>query len=114
MKFKIKKIDKRYTGGLFFKYIAIPDIKRTNLTGLYFVKRTDEEIAFLAARKWCWNTWGPSCELRFFKQDLTNRHLYDEDMLEPTWGWETEHDKLRIYFKTDKEASWFSLKWAGQ
>lgn len=104
--FKIKKIDKRYSGGKWFKYIATPK-PRVNFTS-YFPPstRADEERQFIEMRNWCWNQWGPSTELRFYNHD------WHREWINPVWAWETEYDKLRIYFETDKEAAWFQLKWS--
>ena len=99
MTFKIKKLDKRYVGSHVFKFMAIPDrsgklIYNPNLKDL-------EKREFVEIRNWCWSQWGPSCELRFYETEWTN----------PQWCWDTEHDKLRIYLQSDKEAAWFKLKW---
>ena len=69
-----------------------------------------EHREFLERRNWCWEQWGPSEELEFHvKGDGTN----------PAWCWILENpyvysEKMRIYFSTEKELSWYILKWGEQ
>jgi hypothetical protein len=85
---KLTKIDKRMNGFLYFKY------------KIQFVK-TYDYMKFFEVRNWCWDQWGPSCELNLWHRCNYNDH----------WAWETVDNTLRIYLKTDKEASWLSLTW---
>jgi len=102
MTFKIKKLDKRYNGSNMFKFVAIPD--RVNQPFMNYIARRDlEEKEFVEIRNWCWGQWGPSCELRFYADG--------RDWNNPQWCWDGEQGNLRIYLQTDKEASWFKLKW---
>ncbi len=70
-----------------FKYVA------------KFRKRGDREM-FISIRNWCWEQWGPSCELEFWKEDVN-----------PAWAWAVSEFETKIYIDSDKEAGWFSLKW---
>lgn len=54
---------------------------------------------FIEIRNWCWEQWGPSCELEFFK----NRN--------PSWCWLVDEWRIRIYLGSNKEVQWFLLKW---
>jgi hypothetical protein len=84
---KIIKLDKRYGGADYFKF-CVP-----------FYRNNKEQ--FLEVREWCWNTFGPSCELEHY-------HLLADPKV---WGWEVSQWNTRIYFKTDKELNWFRLKY---
>ena len=57
---------------------------------------------FVEHRQWCWETWGPSCELEY-TTDSTRR-----------WCWMSESgpSRIRIYFASQTEASHFALKWS--
>jgi hypothetical protein len=103
MTFKLKKLDKRYNGSNLFKFVAIPDHSKgiAFISGL--VRRSQEQREFSEIRKWCWSQWGPSCELRLYRDDT--------EWTNPLWCWDSEHDNLRIYLQSDKEAAWFKLKW---
>jgi hypothetical protein len=82
-----KKLDRRHTGSAYFKYA---------------VEFTSKEgIEFCQIREWCWEQWGPSCEMEFFykvKRDAV-------------WAWINDQYRIKIYFKSDKEYQWFILKW---
>lgn len=101
---EIKKLDGRYTGSRDFQYLAKPTtFMRGPLTGLYQTNKVRYET-FQDLRIWCWNTWGPSCEYRFWSSlpdDKKNKH----------WAWDTENHKMRIYIASDKEAAWMRIKW---
>lgn len=85
---KLKKLDARMNGYGDFKYVA------------KFRKRADKSN-FIDIRNWCWETWGPSCELEFWNES-TN----------PAWAWAVTEFEMKIYVDSDKEASWFALKWS--
>jgi hypothetical protein len=85
---KLKKLDARMNGYGNFKYVA------------KFRKRGDRE-KFIAIRNWCWEQWGPSCELEFWKEDVN-----------PAWSWAVTEFETKIYIDSDKEASWYILKWS--
>ena len=103
MTFKLKKLDKRYNGSNLFKFVAIPDRTSQTIFMNYVVRRDQEQKEFTEVRNWCWSQWGPSSELRFYDDT--------KDWTNPVWCWDSEHDNLRIYLQSDKEASWFKLKW---
>lgn len=84
---KIIKLDKRYAGADYFKY------------GVPFYRNNKDK--FIEIREWCWQTFGPSCELEHY-------HFYTEPKV---WAWEVSQWNTRIYFKTDKELNWFRLKY---
>lgn len=83
------KLDARYTGYGRFKYFV----------GFRY-KEMDE---FVAVRKWCWETFGASCEMQIYDK-VTNPNT--------TWSWVLDDYRSRIYFATEKEYNWFLLKWS--
>jgi hypothetical protein len=83
---KITELDKRYTGGNYFKY---------SIEFLY-----QQGPLFCEVREWCWDTWGPSCELKFIEDDK-----------EYKWAWITDNHRTRIYFRDIEEVNWYKLRW---
>jgi hypothetical protein len=90
---KLTKIDRRMNGYGKFKFL----VKFTT----YGQGLED----FMAARTWCWDQWGPSCELVFYQS--TQGIIYN-----PAWCWAVHEFDCKIYFTSDQEASWFILRWA--
>lgn len=85
---KVKKLDRRMKGyGDFSRRVD------------FFHKDVEQ---FIAVRKWCWEQWGPSCEIEFYRQQ-SNKN--------PSWAWLVDQWRIRIYLATDKEAQWFHLRW---
>jgi hypothetical protein len=84
---KVKKLDKRMLGYDLFKY------------QVSFLRRNAEQ--FVDIRNWCWQQWGPSSELEFV-------YALHKD---PTWAWVSDHGRYRVLLKSDKEYSWYILKW---
>jgi hypothetical protein len=84
---KIQKLDRRHNGHKVFKYFV----------GFSFY--TTEK--FIEVRNWCWQTWGPSCELE---------HANKLEIC-PKWAWLSDQYNMRIYLQTDAEYSWFLIKW---
>jgi hypothetical protein len=82
---KIQKLDKRYTGGDKFSYCIDFNYK-------------DGEL-FCDIRAWCWETWGPSCEFKFVRDN------------NPEWCWISDTYRNRLYFKGTAEINWYKLRW---
>jgi len=106
-KFKIKKLDARYNGSTWFKYLIEPgrfDPRSIYGSGInsYSQTRNEKNIVFSEIRKWCWETYGASVELGLYN---------DNPLANQLWSWDTEHSYLRIYLKGDKELVLFELKW---
>jgi hypothetical protein len=88
---KIKKLTRQYAGSGDF----------THMVG-YIVKDAPE---FVEHRQWCWETWGPSCELDYLYRIGDKRNT--------RWCWMSDDNgRIRIYFATSNEASHFALRWA--
>ena len=90
---KLKKVDGRMSGYNSFPYcVELPG--RTNMQ------------KFVEIRQWCWDTWGPSCELDIWQI----QEWYDQNN---EWCWlrETAYYKCRIYLGSEQAAALFTLKW---
>jgi hypothetical protein len=97
-----KKIDRRYNGGNWYKYMV--SFTHDSLGYVGAVAETIQE--FNQVRQWCIDTWGPSCE------------LHDAWAISPTsgypiWAWETDNSKGKraIYLKTEQECILAKLRW---
>lgn len=84
----VQKLDRRFTGGADFQYC------------LEFTYPHKDGKDFCAIREWCWETWGPSCELKFVEQ----RKKY-------VWAFITDNYRTRIYLHSKKELDWYKLRW---
>jgi hypothetical protein len=83
---RLKKLDRRYTGGAEFDYCLDffgPD------KGKYFCQ----------VRNWFWETFGPSSEMLYYD---------DSDQV---WAWITDTYRTRIYIRSNKELEWYKLRW---
>lgn len=93
---KLKKLDRRMNGYGDFKYGV----------DLWTVDSKE----FMEVRQWCWETFGPSCEL-----DIWEYLDRPGDSRNPSWAWDrgTYNKNFRciVYLATDVEASHFTLKW---
>lgn len=85
---KSKKLDKRFSGFKDFKYCI--DFQSAELN------------KFCEIRDWCWQQWGSSVELDTWYK-IGNKN--------PSWVWQNDEWKTRIYLKSDSEYQWFILKW---
>ena len=88
---KVKKLTRQYSGGADFTHMV-----------QYLLK---DAAQFVEHRQWCWDTWGPSCELDYLYRVGEKRNS--------RWCWmSADNGRIRIYFGSEKEASHFALKWA--
>jgi hypothetical protein len=102
MKIVIKKTDKRMTGHEVWQYVAQPT---QSLAGFKGVAQRMVDLHLM--RDWCWQTYGPSCELTHWMATVANGLTPHNDH----WCWHTDFDNYKIYLRTEKEANWFKLKW---
>jgi hypothetical protein len=95
--YKITKMDGRHSGrDKFSHYINYNVYVRGVITSI-----STNEVNFVNARVWFWETFGPSAELGKCHR-ITNR-------IEPVqWAWQAEHNLLRIYV-TEKALDFFLL-----
>ena len=104
MKFTIKRTDKRHTGNQSWQYLVI--VEKLPST-LYGGPTMTQKAKFLnELREWCWQTYGPSCELELWlalPEDSVSKNEH--------WCWHTNYNNYKIYLRTEKEANWFKIKW---
>jgi len=103
MYFKTNKLDRRHNGGLFWKYyITLPNRS--------FPRNEREPMNnFFQMREWAWQTWGPSKELLEWMADRTNESALCQN---EHWAWQSDKYHTRLYLRTDKELSFFMLRWS--
>jgi len=109
LNYKIKRLDGRYRYTEYFKYyIAFANIQLSFRHVEYF----NDTI------QWFTSTYGPSTEIRMWKDILAHRKrfatvLADEDPLPEyvnfNWSWSNGYDDLRIYVKNEKILGFFKL-----
>ena len=111
MKYSIKQLDGRYTHRAFFEYCA--EFSRNQLGPLDFHN----------AMAWMIETYGYSAEVRDWRHirstvEARQKFNIDTDIpttVNPLWSWTncivSNSQYLRLYFATDKEVSFFKLKW---
>ncbi len=95
----IKRTDGRFKGYKNWKYYIDLDAR---------YKKDDKN--FFAVREWCWSTFGPSKEIDSWLADI--KHPSNNISQNEKWCWHYDSWTSRIYLRTDKEADWFSLKYA--
>lgn len=96
---KVKKTDRRFKGFPAFKY---------SLDLQHYGNKN-----FFEVREWCWQTFGASKEIQAFDEDNRLKQ-FENNSHNSKWCWHYDGWTRRIYFATDKEANWFSLKWIQQ
>jgi hypothetical protein len=79
MSVEVKKLDGRHNGHTRFTHMV--EIGAFNGT---------DGIAFLRAREYCWQTFGPSCELEWAKPAYFND-------VQPKWAFTKNDNWCRIY-----------------
>ena len=80
-------------------------------------------IRFNQLRDWCWDTWGPSCDLKDYDRvhelhnyvslAQYNDSTYTYNALNEHWCWsnEEDHRQKRIYLAGDEERTWLETRW---
>ena len=108
MNYTVKKLDGRYAHKQYFEYCAD------------FGRQQFGPINFHTTMVWMIETYGYSAEVRDFmwiRSMLQKRQQFnvpDSDVpafINPLWSWSNGGPELRLYFATDKELSFFKLKW---
>jgi hypothetical protein len=80
----------------------------------YDIWGSDLRIArFKEWRAWCWEQFGPGTESKWIVLQPVATGNNGECRMESVerWAWHTEHNEMRLYFKSDAELAWFKLKW---
>ena len=111
MKWKITKLDRRHGGYNVMKYMIEID-QRSVPIGV----SKDEQMAFFKdMRAWMWENYGPGAELGYVAIQMStsseepNRSSFGLPTKEH-WAWQTDFGHRRLYLKSDKEMTFFRLK----
>lgn len=103
MKYHVSKLDSRFTGAQWFYCRA----------QLMSHGGEDKIFNYVTLRNWCWETFGPSCEV-----DLVRRILNHKDVtvdFAPKWAWKRDDSANAYYiYLTETAYTAFTLKWASQ
>lgn len=105
--FKITKLNRKYTGYEYFQYIVTVEHPKTNR----YADTQELRQQWFALREWCWSTWGPSKEL----EDWLRSRIMDPTKAvgqNEHWVWQNDRYATRIYLTSDKELTWFKLRWS--
>jgi hypothetical protein len=73
---------------------------------------TDQDVVkeFVECRNWCWEHFGPSCEVALYDQAV-HAFAFGSEKSDPDWAWVEKEYGRRIYFKDETVAGMFSLMW---
>ena len=94
--YTITQLDRRHRGYTLFTHYITP----------VWSQKLEDKIKFFEWRTWCWTTWGPGME-RDKAIEFGSNH-YSVGL----WAWHTEQGARRLYFRSERELSWFILKWS--
>jgi len=113
MKYKIVKLDGRWSYRKYFEYAIIFSNRMSIWNG---------PMNFAEAQKYFFDTYGWSAEIRQWadiKEYFSMIHQYSNPGLEPdlpdavniNWSWTNGYEDLRIYVKSPQELTLFTLKY---
>ena len=125
------KLDNRFTGYKHFQYRAnltssqpVPEMFSSTQGGYADLINIIDHVKL---RDWCWDTWGPSCDLKDYIRiaelrvflAVNERTRQSEDYeLNEHWCFSNESivntrigRERRIYLAGDAELAWLGLKW---
>jgi hypothetical protein len=104
MKYKVTKLDNRYSHRDSFEYMIEFSKAHWKGTGV---------LDFDHARKWFNKTfgWSQDVETRIamIKSGSANPMLFEPDDVNTLWAYSAKYNDYRIYVATDKELNWFML-----
>jgi hypothetical protein len=109
MKYKIRKLDGRYSYREYFKYCLI-----------FYPRMSPEHkgiLWFNDVKLWFKNTYGYSAEIKDWHAMLKYHHKFGSFVegselakhVNFNWSWTNGYEDLRIYVKGDKELGFFKL-----
>lgn len=93
--FIIKKMDRRNIGHQFFNY----SVSRFAFSNQLFYEM----------RNWCWQTWGPSKEMKDWVCDFYKTEALVAQNTQ--WSWQNDEYYRRIYLASEQELVLFKLRW---
>ena len=104
MKYKIVRLDKRYSQKEYFQFMIEFSHAQWKGTGV---------LEFDRARKWFNTTFGWSQDVdtrsAMILSGSVNPTLFSMEDINPLWAYGVKYNDYRIYVATDKELNWFIL-----
>ena len=123
---RFTQLDGRFKGHDIFKWMVtathLPEYQRFSPMPLSYPHLT-KIIDFNKLRDWCWDTYGPSCDMKdydFIHEVSLAQHNDNGGNLNEYWCWSNENydanknarkTNRRIYLATDKERTWLETRW---
>ena len=99
--YTIQRVDRRFSGYGYFKYIIMPTYQHGNVAWMY----TTSRLQMQEWREWCRATFGEGME-----RDWACGLMYQNKIPTQLWAWDTDHGNKRLYLKGDEELMLFELK----
>lgn len=116
MAIELIKLDGRHSGRNYFTHYAnfVTHIRRKSpmIMGrrVPILSRDDVIKEFIQCRNWCWEHFGPSCEVDSY-DSAVHSFTFGPEKPDPDWAWTQKDYGKRIYFKDETIAGMFSLMW---
>ena len=122
MAIELIKMDGRHTGRNYFTHYAnfvrlsrrtrVPMIRSASsaVSNVRAVSTQDLVKEFVQCRTWCWEHFGPSCEVDIY-DDAVHSFAFGPEKSDPDWAWVEKDYGRRIYFKNEDIAGMFALMW---
>jgi hypothetical protein len=99
--YTIQRVDRRFNGYGYFKYIVTPVYRR----GDYQWMHTTSRLMFDEWREWCRATFGTAME-----REWACGLMYQNKIPAQSWAWDTDRGDKRLYLRGDEELTIFELK----
>ena len=99
--YTIQRVDRRFNGHVYFKYIVMPTHRRGDSTWRF----TTSRITFYKWREWCCEVFGPAME-----REWACGLMYQNKIPAQSWAWDTGLGNKRLYLKGDEELTLFELR----
>jgi len=106
MDYKITRLDRRH---------ACHGIMKYHVEITFNIWGKENRLAqFMEYRNWCWEMFGPGVERKWITVGPEDAGPNGQCQMvsKDRWAWHTEGDEMRLYFKSDAEMSFFTLKHA--
>lgn len=117
MAIELIKMDGRHTGRTYFTHYAnfVRHTRRRTpmIAGRppsTYITQVDVIKEFVQCRNWCWEHFGPSCEIDSYDAAV-HTFAFGPEKSDPDWAWIDKNYGRRLYFKDETIAGMFSLMW---
>lgn len=118
MAIELIKMDRRHSGRNYFthyaNFVRNPRSNRPMMSkkpiNMSYVTPDDIIKEFVLCRNWCWEHFGPSCEVSLYDAAV-HTFAFGPEKPDPDWAWTEKDYGRRIYFKDETVAGMFALMW---